>query len=228
MEKKSPGVTPPQSIQGGAYNTTQVRAQPSYPPIQRNPNLRVPYHSPTSSNIPFHHERPLSQQMYDRSPIYPQLEPSAPPVQDMYEHPQMQFAQQLRPIAMNQRMIDEFLSYGYPSLERGIEFCAVICAKLKSGRFECSHMLIPKQTATPNSCNATNEVELFQYQDINDLITVGWIHVCFNLINTNCEDPSNTNSFSEYSGYSNALWLSKFATRGNSNCMCATCESKVC
>jgi hypothetical protein len=81
--------------------------------------------------------------LHDHSPSYQAYEapsPSAPLQEDYYTNHQPTIVSPLnspilRPIFMNQRMIDEFLSYGYDSLEHGIEFCATLCGKLRAGRF---------------------------------------------------------------------------------------------
>lgn len=41
-----------------------------------------------------------------------------------------------------------------------------------------THLLIPEQTGTPDSCTTHNEEDIFDYQDQHNLITLGWIHVC--------------------------------------------------
>ena len=43
--------------------------------------------------------------------------------------------------------------------------------------FFITHLLIPKQTSTSDSCTTLNEEDLFEFQDSNDLVTLGWIHV---------------------------------------------------
>ncbi|KAF1742362.1 hypothetical protein MXB_5689 [Myxobolus squamalis] len=42
-----------------------------------------------------------------------------------------------------------------------------------------THLLIPKQTGSADSCCCDNEEDLFTYQVANDLITLGWIHVLY-------------------------------------------------
>ncbi|KAI1318611.1 hypothetical protein EDD11_006112 [Mortierella claussenii] len=37
-------------------------------------------------------------------------------------------------------------------------------------------LIIPKQTATSDTCSTTNEDELFEFQSERDLMTLGWIH----------------------------------------------------
>ena len=40
-----------------------------------------------------------------------------------------------------------------------------------------THLLVPQQSGTPDSCTTHQEEELFQVQDTKDIITLGWIHV---------------------------------------------------
>ncbi len=40
-----------------------------------------------------------------------------------------------------------------------------------------THVIIPKQSGTANSCDTQNEEEIFDALDREDLITLGWIHV---------------------------------------------------
>jgi len=37
--------------------------------------------------------------------------------------------------------------------------------------------MIPKQSGTSDSCTTMNEEDIFEFQDKQDLITLGWIHV---------------------------------------------------
>ena len=45
------------------------------------------------------------------------------------------------------------------------------------GQLIITHLLVPKQSGTSDSCTTQNEEEIFDYQDQHDLITLGWIHV---------------------------------------------------
>jgi hypothetical protein len=47
------------------------------------------------------------------------------------------------------------------------------------GQLIITHLLVPKQNGTGDSCTTQNEEEIFDYQDQHDLITLGWIHVSF-------------------------------------------------
>lgn len=44
-------------------------------------------------------------------------------------------------------------------------------------QFWITHLLIPKQKGTSDSCSTQNEEELFEVQDKYNLVTLGWIHV---------------------------------------------------
>ena len=70
--------------------------------------------------------------------------------------------------------------------------------------FCITHLVIPKQTATSDSCTTLNEEELFELQDSHDLITLGWIHVSilmlltgfgrWNVRSMSCSNASNLSS----------------------------------
>lgn len=40
-----------------------------------------------------------------------------------------------------------------------------------------SHVVIPKQSSGPDFCDMENVEELFSFQDQQNLLTLGWIHV---------------------------------------------------
>lgn len=46
-----------------------------------------------------------------------------------------------------------------------------------SNAFWITHLVIPKQEATSDTCSTTDEEGLFAFQDKHDLLTLGWIHV---------------------------------------------------
>ena len=53
-----------------------------------------------------------------------------------------------------------------------------ICSTFQAKNvFHITHLVVPKQTATSDSCTTTNEEEMFDVQDKYDLVTLGWIHV---------------------------------------------------
>lgn len=44
-----------------------------------------------------------------------------------------------------------------------------------------THLLIPKQYGTSDSCTTDNEEDLFNYQNEHNLLTLGWIHVSYTI-----------------------------------------------
>lgn len=59
----------------------------------------------------------------------------------------------------------------------------------KQNKFCITHLLIPKQTSTSDSCTTLSEEDLFDYQDTHNLITLGWIHVCTSLFHRYLPQP---------------------------------------
>ena len=57
-----------------------------------------------------------------------------------------------------------------------IETCGILSGKTTHGAFLITHLLIPKQSGTANSCSAEGEEEILEYQLDRELITMGWIH----------------------------------------------------
>ena len=56
--------------------------------------------------------------------------------------------------------------------------------------FCITHLIIPKQTSTSDSCTTLSEEELFEIQDSYDLLTLGWIHVSILLCMINREQDT--------------------------------------
>ena len=62
------------------------------------------------------------------------------------------------------------------TLGRNVETCAILAGSLKYNCFTITHLLVPKQSGTSETCYANNEEELAFEQEKLGLITVGWIH----------------------------------------------------
>ncbi|KAJ8978366.1 hypothetical protein NQ317_018598 [Molorchus minor] len=59
---------------------------------------------------------------------------------------------------------------------KNVETCGVLTGKLEKNELIITHMILPKQNGTSDSCSPMNEEEIFDYQDQHNLITLGWIH----------------------------------------------------
>ncbi|KAJ1971541.1 hypothetical protein H4R35_005201 [Dimargaris xerosporica] len=73
-------------------------------------------------------------------------------------------------------LLGRFLACARANTEKNLETCGILCGVLKKNEFHLTTLLIPKQTATSDTCTTTNEEELVEYQMKHELLTLGWIH----------------------------------------------------
>ncbi|MCP9265634.1 STAM-binding protein-like A [Dirofilaria immitis] len=74
-------------------------------------------------------------------------------------------------------LVENFVRLAQINTSGNVETCGILCGSLISGGIcRITHAVIPKQTGAADSCNTHNEEEVFAYQDVNNLITLGWIH----------------------------------------------------
>ncbi|XP_034939769.1 STAM-binding protein-like A [Chelonus insularis] len=84
--------------------------------------------------------------------------------------------QGLRKIIVPTKIIREFLILSYVNTMNNKETCGILAGKLEKDQLSITHLLIPKQSGSSDSCVTHNEEEIFDYQDQHNLITLGWIH----------------------------------------------------
>ncbi|KAB7504158.1 STAM-binding protein-like A [Armadillidium nasatum] len=82
----------------------------------------------------------------------------------------------LRPIMLPHELMSRFLTLAAVNTGKNIETCGVLAGKMAANKFLITHLLIPQQVGTSDSCTTQHEEELFDQQDKYDLITLGWIH----------------------------------------------------
>ncbi|GAA6011037.1 hypothetical protein JCM11491_005917 [Sporobolomyces phaffii] len=82
----------------------------------------------------------------------------------------------LRPIFLPSRLIGRFLDIARTNTEKNIETCGLLLGRLSRNEFSITTLLIPKQEGTPDTCQTSHEEEQFEFQDANELMTLGWIH----------------------------------------------------
>merc|ERR1712110_841518 len=73
-------------------------------------------------------------------------------------------------------LMGKFLSIAEPNTSSNIETCGFLTGKLSQNQFKITHLLIPKQSGTADSCVTSGEEVMFDFQEKHDLITLGWIH----------------------------------------------------
>lgn len=82
----------------------------------------------------------------------------------------------LRSVIVPSELMDKFLSLAQPNTTRNVETCGILAGRLSQNRLLLTHLLVPKQSGTSDSCTTMEEEQLFEIQDKFDLITLGWIH----------------------------------------------------
>jgi len=85
-------------------------------------------------------------------------------------------AEQLRQLVIPTNVPSAFVTMAKANTLRNVETCGILCGTLQRNVLTVTHLLVPKQTSTSDTCSTTNEEELFEFQDKNNLITMGWIH----------------------------------------------------
>lgn len=83
----------------------------------------------------------------------------------------------LRGVVIPRDLTYRFLLLADSNTARGIETCGVLCGRLAHDDLVLTHVVIPKQSAGPDFCDMENVEELFSFQDQQNLLTLGWIHV---------------------------------------------------
>ena len=79
-------------------------------------------------------------------------------------------------VIVPQKLIEKFLSTAQRNTRNNIETCAMLAGRLGQNEFTITHVIVPKQRGTADSCQTENEEEVFLIQDNYDLFTIGWIH----------------------------------------------------
>ncbi|KAJ0989148.1 hypothetical protein J5N97_007504 [Dioscorea zingiberensis] len=73
-------------------------------------------------------------------------------------------------------LMENFMRLAKSNTDRNLETCGVLAGSLKNRTFFVTALIIPKQESTSDSCQTTNEEEIFDYQDKQSLFPLGWIH----------------------------------------------------
>ncbi|KOC59444.1 STAM-binding protein-like A [Habropoda laboriosa] len=82
----------------------------------------------------------------------------------------------LRDIVLPTKLMHNFLMLAFTNTMNNKETCGILAGKLERNKLLVTHLLIPEQTGSPDSCVTHNEEDIFDYQDQHNLITLGWIH----------------------------------------------------
>ncbi|KAJ6970101.1 AMSH-like ubiquitin thioesterase 3 isoform X6 [Populus alba x Populus x berolinensis] len=75
-------------------------------------------------------------------------------------------------------LMENFMKMAKSNTDKNLETCGVLAGSLKNRKFYVTALIIPKQESTSDSCQTTNEEEIFEVQDKRSLFPLGWIHEC--------------------------------------------------
>ncbi|KAI9355792.1 hypothetical protein BD770DRAFT_390740 [Pilaira anomala] len=83
---------------------------------------------------------------------------------------------QLRTLNIPTIIQQSFLQIARHNTSINVETCGILSGKLKNNELFVTSLLIPNQEGTSDTCITKDEEAIFDYQDKNELLTLGWIH----------------------------------------------------
>uniref|UniRef100_A0A915JYB4 USP8 dimerisation domain-containing protein n=1 Tax=Romanomermis culicivorax TaxID=13658 RepID=A0A915JYB4_ROMCU len=107
-------------------------------------------------NVPSRELKPIVTQKNFQPEVNRSLKPSAPTLVDDYRN--FQCFQSLREVLIPGDLTEKFLHLA------------------EYNTLRITHVIVPKQTGTADSCTTEKEEEVFDIQDNRSLVTIGWIH----------------------------------------------------
>lgn len=82
----------------------------------------------------------------------------------------------IRPVFLPTGLRDEFLRLALPNTRKNLEMCGILCGTCVNNALFISHLVIPNQTCTSDTCETVDEEEIFNFCMKEDLLMLGWIH----------------------------------------------------
>ncbi|KAI4731754.1 JAB1/MPN domain-containing protein [Aureobasidium sp. EXF-10728] len=167
------------SVPSAHANTPSTSASlaPSRPPKSHPANYAAPPPLPEKPDQSLNSPPPL--------PSEPGA-PAPPPKQDLSSTQSYQFqpaaytenGTPLRTLFLPTSLRTSFVSLASSNTSSNLETCGILCGTIISNALFISHLVIPDQTATSDTCETTDqgETDLFDYVDNEGLMVCGWIH----------------------------------------------------
>lgn len=167
----------------------------SYPQVARSQPIQYEQHEQTQLNgaiqppkppkVAIHAEWPLPQRPEKQpledgasttsSPVTPGDEVSAETF-TFSPSAYLENGTPLRTVFLPPDLRTTFLTYAAANTRANLETCGILCGTLISNALFISHLVIPDQESTSDTCDTVNEGELFDFCDKADLMVLGWIH----------------------------------------------------
>lgn len=129
---------------------TDIIRQPSPPPVLADVQDLIPAMSPQITETKYEMEKPLPDaSVHSESPLQ---------------------------LHISSTLMSNFMKLAKSNTEKNLETCGVLAGVLKDRKFFVTTLIIPKQESTSDTCQTTNEEEIFEVQDKQALFPLGWIH----------------------------------------------------
>ncbi|KAI4758879.1 JAB1/MPN domain-containing protein [Aureobasidium sp. EXF-3400] len=171
-----------------ASSTYHYPSVPGHASISQSPSSLAPNRPPKNDLPNYAAPPPLPSKPDTSAPPLPskQSVPAPPPKQDLSSAQSYQFqpaaytenGTPLRTLFLPTSLRLSFVSLASSNTSSNLETCGILCGTLISNALFISHLVIPDQTATSDTCETTDvgETDLFDYVDTQGLMVCGWIH----------------------------------------------------
>ncbi|KAI9222057.1 hypothetical protein BC828DRAFT_379397, partial [Blastocladiella britannica] len=160
---------------------------PFYPSVLAQtppPPLAPTYAAPAYAVAPSPATRPVPA-VPSPSLRHAALAPSAPPAVRTDPPPthhnhrrrgRLEGGKPLRTVFVPLALIDKFIGLAAANTDRKVETCGVLAGKLFEGQYYITHLVVPLQESTPDTCTMIREEDVLMYLDKRQLFSIGWIH----------------------------------------------------
>ncbi|CAG8548900.1 27741_t:CDS:10 [Dentiscutata erythropus] len=153
----------PSSIMPSPISSRHI-TPPALPPKVRNEAPKLPPkpngYSTEELNKYVNYEHPKVNKDYDLLPEYQAY---------------TEGGEGLRRVYLPDNIYNTFIKVASKNTERNLETCGILFGSLSHNVFYVTTLIIPKQTATSDTCEVTNEEDLIEYEE-KGLMILGWIH----------------------------------------------------
>ena len=150
----------------------------------RTQQQRPPQHPQRPPDLPSKEaDLPTRTPKHQQNQLRPPSPPPKPTPQDTKRYT---FAPQahteagapLRTIMLPSTLRQHFLNLAHANTALNLETCGILCGTVISNALFISHLIIPDQHSTSDTCDTTESGDnaLFDYCDANALLVCGWIH----------------------------------------------------
>ncbi|KAK4176855.1 hypothetical protein QBC36DRAFT_328355 [Triangularia setosa] len=168
-----------------SYESSRHASSPSRPLPPRPPKQLTEQYRPPSAEPPPRPRKELDTEALvpqrSQSPIPPPkeaLEPTPGPKERYTFKPDkyLENGQPLRSIFLPNTLRGRFLGLAEANTRRGLEMCGLLCGLNINNALFITHLLIPDQDCTENTCDTKNEADIWEFCEKEDVMQFGWIH----------------------------------------------------